>query len=105
MGQAKLLCHMKDETPKAHKVGIRSVYDFISLADKHVKTGRDNRNAMQELGQAAGLDTPILSVVSDLVCEDVGINALKYFRDKLNGKDDTEEALSRAARAIPDDKA
>ncbi len=92
MGQAKLLCHMKDQIGKAHDVGIRSVYDFVSLAENNARKGRDNMNAMQELGTSTGLATPILAVVSELVNEDQGIRNLKYFMDKLNGKGDKDEA-------------
>lgn len=94
IGQAKLLCYMKGDINNAHKVGIRSVFDFVALEAKNRKEGRDHRNALQELGESARLPTPILSVVSDLVSEDVGIQALKHFRDCLNGKEDEKDALA-----------
>ncbi len=86
IGQAKLLCHMKDDIDKAHDVGIRSVFDLISLKETYTKKGKDNMNALQELGMASGLRTPILAVVAELVNEDVGAKSLKGFMDKLNGK-------------------
>ncbi len=86
IGQAKLLCYMKEDVDKAHDVGIRSVYDFISLKETYTKKGKDNMNALQELGMASGLRTPILAVVAELINEDVGAKSLKGFMDKLNGK-------------------
>ncbi len=86
IGQAKLLCYMKGDIDKANRVGIRSVYDFISLKETYTKKGKDNMNALQELGSATGLQTPILAVVAELVNEDVGSKSLKGFFDKLNGK-------------------
>ncbi len=86
IGQAKLLCYMKDDIDKAHDVGIRSVFDFVSLKETYTRKGKDNMNALQELGHASGLRTPILAVVAELVNEDIGVKSLKGFSDKLNGK-------------------
>lgn len=86
MGQAKLLTHMKEDIHRAHAVGIRSMYDFISLRETYHRKRLDNMNAIEELGRSAGFSTPKLAVVSELANEDLGIRSLKAFLDKLNGK-------------------
>ncbi len=91
IGQAKLMCHVKDDLEKVNKLGIRSIYDFIALKETYNAKGLDNMNALQELGQSAGLTTPILAVVSEIANNDPGINNLKLFLDRVNGKDDDEE--------------
>jgi hypothetical protein len=93
VGQAKLLLYMKEDIGRAHAVGIRSVYDFISLKETYTKKGLDNMAALQELGQESGLNTSKLAVVAELVNEDLGVRSLKAFMDKLNGKKDDVAVL------------
>lgn len=93
IGQAKLLVYMKEDIARAHAVGIRSVYDFISLKETYAEKGLDNMAALQELGRSSGLGTPKLAVVGELVNEDLGIRSLKAFMDKLNGKKDDVAVL------------
>ena len=93
VGQAKLLLYMKEDVGRAHAVGIRSVYDFISLKETYTRNGLDNMAALQELGQESGLNTSKLAVVGALANEDLGIRSLKAFMDKLNGKKDDVAVL------------
>ncbi len=90
MGQAKLICYMKEDIDKAYDVGIRSAFDFIALKETYTERKVDNMNALQELGQTSGFTTPILAVVSELVNNDVGTKNLKVFLDRLNGKKDNK---------------
>lgn len=102
IGQAKLLTYMKEDLGRAHAVGIRSVYDFISLKETYTKKGLDNMAALQELGQASGMSTPKLAVVAELVNEDLGIRSLKGFMDKLNGKKEVAALYENAEVEVPE---
>lgn len=103
IGQAKLLAYMKEDISRANAVGIRSVYDFISLKETYNKKGLDNMAALQELGRSSGLSTPKLAVVAELVNEDLGIKSLKGFMDKLNGKKEVAVLYENKDVIIPTD--
>lgn len=103
IGQAKLLTYMKEDLGRANAVGIRSVYDFISLKETYSKKGLDNMAALQELGSASGMSTPKLAVVAELVNEDLGIKSLKGFMDKLNGKKEVTVLYENKDVIIPTD--
>lgn len=77
IGQAKLLCYAKVHAEKFRSVGIRSVFDFFK--------GDKSRKTLRELGELAGLPTPILEVVHQQVISDFGIRALYTFQCKLDG--------------------
>lgn len=77
IGQAKLLCYMGKDIDKCRSVGVRTVYDFYK--------GNKSREALREMGEAAGFTTPILQVVNDQVRADEGIETLNGFLDRLNG--------------------
>jgi hypothetical protein len=77
IGQAKLLCYMGKDMDKCRSVGIRTVYDFFK--------GNKGREALREMGEAAGLNTPILEVVYEQVRDDLGVQTLNSFQNRING--------------------
>ena len=79
IAQAKLLCYVKDDIEKLRSVGIRSVFDFHQ--------GHKSREALREITEAIGVNTPLLQVVYDQTIADDGIKALFQFRQRLNSPD------------------
>lgn len=77
IGQAKMLCYAKAHAEQFRSVGIRSVFDFFK--------GDKSKRTLRELGELAGLPTPILEVVHQQVISDFGIRALYKFQCKLDG--------------------
>lgn len=84
IGQAKLLCYAKDDIDKLRSVGIRTVFDFFK--------GNKRSNALQEISEAVGIDSPLLHVIHEQVLADPGINALYKFQGGVN-KPNNEEVL------------
>ncbi len=76
IGQAKLVCYAKDEIHKLRAVGIRSVFDLMK--------GNKSREALREIADLTGINTPILEVIQGQIKEDQGINALFNFQQKKN---------------------
>jgi len=76
IGQAKLVCYAKDEIHKLRAVGIRSIFDLMK--------GNKSREALREIADLTGINTPILEVIQGQILEDEGINALFKFQQKKN---------------------
>ncbi len=76
IGQAKLVCYAKEEIHKLRAVGIRSVFDLMK--------GNKSREALREIADLIGINTPILEVIQGQIKEDQGINALFNFQQKKN---------------------
>ena len=76
IGQAKLLCYVKDDIDKLRSVGIRSVFDFY-LGDKSI----DNMYAIAESTQ---MHPSLLQNISQQVLEDRGIRHLFQFLTGVN---------------------
>lgn len=79
IGQAKLVCYVKDDIHRLRAIGIRSVFDLLR--------GDKSKIALREIADAVGLDTPILEVVHGQVKEDRGIIALFNFQENKNDPD------------------
>ena len=76
IGQAKLLCYLKDDIDKVRSVGIRSVFDFFRAP----KTPEE----LQALAQAAGVNKELLQNVYQEVTNDKGIQSLYGFLSGVN---------------------
>ena len=76
IGQAKLVCYVKDDIHRLRAIGIRSVFDLLK--------GNKNRIVLREIADSVGLDTPILEVVHGQIKDDQGILALYNFQDNKN---------------------
>ena len=76
IGQAKLVCYAKDQVDAFRSIGIRSVFDLYK--------GNKSREALQEISEAAGINSPLLQVIADQVRDDRGIQALFKFQYGVN---------------------
>ena len=76
IGQAKLVCYVKDDIHRLRAIGIRSVFDLLK--------GQKDRVVLRELADSVGLETPILEVVHGQVRDDRGIIALYNFQENKN---------------------
>jgi len=76
IGQAKLVCYVKNDIHRLRAIGIRSVFDLLK--------GNKTKAALREIADAVGLDTPILEVVHNQVKDDQGIRALYNFQGNKN---------------------
>lgn len=74
IGQAKLVCYVKDDIQRLRAIGIRSVFDLLK--------GNKSKEALREISDAVGLETPILEIVHGQVIDDRGIVALFNFQEK-----------------------
>ena len=74
IGQAKLVSYAKEDITRLRAVGIRSVVDLMK--------GNKSREALRELADATGLNTPILEVIHGQIMDDSGIQALFNFQEK-----------------------
>ncbi|MEL6862817.1 MAG: hypothetical protein AAFP19_00295 [Bacteroidota bacterium] len=84
IGQAKLICYVKDEIENLRKVGIRSVFDFYK--------GDKSQATLNQIAQAAGVNPVLLEVVSNQVKADTGIQALYRFQTGVNSPNKSQEA-------------
>ena len=89
IGQAKLVCYVKDDIHQLRAVGIRSVFDLLK--------GNKDRIVLRELADAVGLDTPILEVIHGQIKDDRGINALYNFQENKNSPD-MDKIATRAVK-------
>ena len=92
IGQAKLICYVKDDIHRLRAVGIRSVFDLLK--------GNKDRIVLRELSDSVGLDTPILEIVHGQVINDRGITALYNFQENKNSP--ARDMI--ATRAMEEDK-
>ena len=81
IGQAKLLCYVKDKIEELRKVGIRSVYDFVKIEQT------TKQMQVDEISNTAGLDSAFLKIVYNQVVNDKGIQALYRFQYGVNDAD------------------
>ena len=83
IGQAKLLCYLKNDIDKLRSVGIRSVFDLVSV--------RRSDNEVGFIADAAGISETLLKNVNDQVLADRGIRALAGFQEGVNTPDNEAE--------------
>lgn len=86
IGQAKLLCYVKENITELRKIGIRSVYDFIKIeyTSKHLQ--------VEEIANTAGVEVAFLKIVYNQIVNDKGIQALYRFQYGVNDADKKSEA-------------
>jgi len=89
IGQAKLVCYVKDDIHRLRAIGIRSVFDLLK--------GNKSRVVLREIADAVGLDTPILEVVHNQIKDDKGIRALYDFQGNKNSPTIDEEVTKEMA--------
>ena len=89
IGQAKLVCYVKDDIHRLRAIGIRSVFDLLK--------GNKSRVMLREIADAVGLDTPILEVVHNQIKDDEGILALYNFQGNKNSPTRDEEVTREMA--------
>lgn len=89
IGQAKLVCYVKDDIHRLRAIGIRSVFDLLK--------GNKNRIILREIADAVGLDTPILEVVHNQIKDDEGILALHNFQGNKNSPTRDEQVTKEIA--------
>jgi hypothetical protein len=76
IGQAKLLCYVKENITELRNIGIRSVFDLIKV--------EKSPQQLQEIAEAAGIKTALLQNVYDQIVNDKGIKALYQFQYGVN---------------------
>ena len=76
IGQAKLLCYLKEDIENLRKIGIRSVFDFYK--------GERGKPEVEEIASATNLDPVRLRIVYEQIKNDVGIQSLYDFQTGLN---------------------
>ena len=89
IGQAKLVCYVKDDIHRLRAIGIRSVFDLLK--------GNKSRIVLREIADAVGLDTPILEVVHNQIKDDQGILALHNFQGNKNSPTRDAQATKELA--------
>ena len=94
IGQAKLICYVKDDIKQLRSMGIRSAFDLLH--------GDKSRKSLQEISIASGITTPILQVVHSQVNEDEGIKALHRFQQRLNAPERDNLTEFDETEVIPD---
>ena len=76
IGQAKLLCYLKEDIDKLRSVGIRSVFDLVTV--------RRSDNEIGFIADAAKVSETLLKNVNDQVLSNRGILALAGFQEGVN---------------------
>ncbi|MEM9819798.1 MAG: hypothetical protein AAF985_01945 [Bacteroidota bacterium] len=91
MGQAKLLCYLKEDMDRLRKVGIRSAFDF-----HNVKRSPDQIKA---IATAAEISPILLQNVYDQIIADNGIVKLSEFMYGINTPTGEKEATPKTTEA------
>ncbi len=81
IGQAKLLCYLKEDIEQLRKIGIRSVFDFYK--------GEAGKPDIETIATATQLDPIRLRVVYEQIKNDIGIQALYNFQTGINSPKDS----------------
>ena len=76
MGQAKLLCYVKENITALRNIGIRSAYDFIK-----VKISPDQ---LEDIAQITDISIAYLQIVHEQITNDRGMQALYRFQFGVN---------------------
>ncbi len=76
MGQAKLLCLVKEKIDNLRSIGIRTVYDLRLLAN--------DTASIQKIATAANVNPVMLGTIFNEVSQDFGIDTLHTFLINLN---------------------
>lgn len=76
IGQAKLLCYTKENMPLLRQAGLRTVFDFFQ--------GNKSPEALREISESIGINTPLLQVIHDQIVNDIGIKTLYRFQHGVN---------------------
>ncbi len=95
IGQAKLLCYAKENMPLLRQAGIRTVYDLLK--------GDKSAEALREISDAVGVETPLLQVIHGQIVDDIGIRTLYRFQHGVNvpEKEEQEKANTPSTRYVP----
>ena len=76
IGQAKLLCYAKENITYLREAGIRTVFDLFK--------GNKSPEALREISEAVGVNTPLLQVIHGQIVDDKGIKTLYRFQHGVN---------------------
>ena len=76
VSQAKLLIEFHDETPKLHKVGIRSALDLMEAIDHH-------EDRLKQISEIAGIESLTLEINYQNLSKDKSIWLLDQFKTNL----------------------
>jgi len=88
IGQAKLLCYAKENIDGLRQVGIRTVYDLYK--------GNKTPEALREISESVGINSPLLQVIYGQVADDIGIKTLYRFQHGVNVPEKSGEQKSSA---------
>lgn len=81
IGQAKLLCYAKENIGLLRQAGIRTVFDLYK--------GNKSPQALIEISEAVGIETPLLQVIHGQIKDDIGIQTLFRFQHGVNVPEDS----------------
>jgi hypothetical protein len=76
IGQAKLLCYAKENMSLLRQAGIRTVFDLF--------IGNKSPEALREISESVGINTPLLQVIHNQIINDIGIKTLYRFQHGVN---------------------
>ncbi len=76
IGQAKLICYVKENITELRNIGIRSVFDLVKV--------EKNTAQLLEISEASSINSALLQNVYDQVVNDKGIQALYRFQYGVN---------------------
>ena len=80
IGQAKLLCYLKQDMGKLRSIGIRSVFDLLKVERK--------QEDLVRIAESAGISVELLRNVHQQISNDRGIKALYSFQFGVNSPDE-----------------
>ena len=94
IGQAKLLCLVKDKIDNFRNIGIRTVFD-IRILDGSAAT-------IQKMAQAANINPVFLGNIYNEVSEDLGIDTLHTFMINMNTLSDQSQQNNAVSNLATD---
>ncbi len=92
IGQAKLLCYAKENINGLRQAGIRTVYDLYK--------GNKSPEALREISESVGINSPMLQVIYNQVMDDIGIKTLYRFQHGVNVPEN-EHHSPKSAEDLP----
>ena len=92
IGQAKLLCYAKENIDALRQAGIRTVYDLYK--------GNKSPEALREISESIGINSPMLQVIYEQVVDDIGIKTLYRFQHGVNVPEEQGES-QKTAEVLP----
>lgn len=84
IGQAKLLCYLKEDMDKVRQAGIRTVFDFLR--------GDKSTMMLSQIADSTGINPNRLRIVADQILSDNGIRALYKFQHGVNEPNEKKDA-------------